>query len=308
VAFDPTGTLYFVELSGERVRTIGADGLVRTIAGTGRKGDGGDGGPAVRAEFNAMHSLAVTRNGDIYVADTLNHRVRKFDTRSGEITTIAGTGAKGLSGDDGPATRAEFNGIYCIALDEAEKALYLADLENRRIRVVNLKTGVVSTVAGNGTRGIPEDGSDARSAPLVDPRAVAVDGRGNVYILERSGHALRVVDPAGKIRTVAGTGAKGSSGDGGDARKATLNGPKHLCVDAQDNVVIADTENHRIRLYRPADGTIVNIAGSGAKGTAGLGGPPALAELNQPHGVTIGPGGVLYICDSSNHRILKIVP
>jgi hypothetical protein len=137
---------------------------------------------------------------------------------------------------------------------------------------------------------------------------VAVDARGNVYILERSGHTLRVVDRAGKIHTVAGTGTKGASGDGGAARKATLNGPKHLCVDPQGNVVIADTENHRIRLYRPGDGTIVNVAGSDTKGTAGLGGPPAAAELNQPHGVTIGPGGILYICDSSNHRILKIVP
>jgi DNA-binding beta-propeller fold protein YncE len=308
VAFDPAGTLYFVELSGERVRTIGPDGLVRTIAGSGRKGNGGDGGPAAGAEFNAMHSLAITKNGDIYVADTLNHRVRKIDARSGKITTIAGTGAKGFSGDGGPATRAEFNGVYCIALDEGERALYLADLENRRIRVIDLKTGVVSTVAGNGAKGVPDDGSDARSAPLVDPRAVAVDARGNVYILERSGHALRVVDRAGKIRTVAGTGTKGASGDGGDARKATLNGPKHLCVDAQGNVMIADTENHRIRLYRPADGTIMNVAGSGTKGTAGLGGPPGAAELNQPHGVTIGPGGVLLICDSSNHRILKIVP
>jgi sugar lactone lactonase YvrE len=308
LAFDPAGTLYFVELSGQRVRTIGPDGLVRTIAGTGRKGEGGDGGPAAKAEFNAMHSLAITKTGDIYVADTLNNRVRRIDPRTGQITTIAGTGRRGFAGDGGPATQAEFNGIYCIALDEAEESLYLADLENRRIRVVNLKSGVVSTVAGNGTRGVPQDGSDARSAPLVDPRAVAVDGRGNVYILERSGHALRVVDRTGKIRTVAGTGAKGSSGDGGDARKATLNGPKHLCVDPQGNVLIADTENHRIRLYRPADGMIINVAGNGNKGTAGLGGPPGSAELNQPHGVTIGPGGVLYVCDSSNHRILKIVP
>jgi hypothetical protein len=107
---------------------------------------------------------------------------------------------------------------------------------------------------------------------------------------------------------VAGTGAKGSSGDGGAALKATLNGPKHLCLDPQGNIVIADTENHRIRLYRPADGTIVNLAGNGRRGTAGLGGPPGEAELFQPHGVTIGPGGVLYISDSGNHRILKVVP
>ena len=308
VAFDPAGRLYFVELAGQRVRTIDPDGLVRTLAGSGRKGEGGDGGPAAKAEFNAMHSLAVAKNGDIYVADTLNNRIRKLDGRTGQISGLAGTGRKGFAGDGGPAAQAEFNGIYCIALDEGEAVLYLADLENRRIRAVDLKTGVVSTIAGNGSKGVPEDGAEARSAPLVDPRAVAVDGRGNVYILERSGHALRVVDRSGKIRTVAGTGEKGSSGDGGDARKATLNGPKHLCVDPQGNVVIADTENHRIRMYRPADATIVNVAGSGRKGTAGLGGPPAEAELNQPHGVTIGPGNVLYICDSSNNRILKIVP
>jgi len=137
---------------------------------------------------------------------------------------------------------------------------------------------------------------------------VVVDGRGNLYILERGGHALRVVDRAGKIRTVAGTGKPGDSGDGGDARQALLNGPKHLCVDARGNVLIADTENHRIRVYRPEDGTIQSVAGTGRKGTKGLGGPPGAADLNQPHGVTVGPGGILYIADSSNNRILKIVP
>ncbi len=182
----------------------------------------------------------------------------------------------------------------------------MADLENRRIRAVDLKTGLVSTIAGNGSKGVPEDGAEARSAPLVDPRAVAVDGRGNVYILERSAHALRVVDHSN--RTWAGSTGRGKvSGDGGDARKATLNGPKHLCVD-QGNVVIADTENHRIRMYRPADATIVSVAGSGRKGTAGLGGPPAEAELNQLYGVTIGPGAQLYICDSSNNRTSRSCP
>jgi sugar lactone lactonase YvrE len=308
VGFDTEGAMFLVELTGQRVRKVGTDHLLTTVAGTGRKGDSGDGGPAAKAEFNGMHSLAVARNGDIYLADTWNNRVRKIDVRSGLISNVAGTGRKGFSGDGGPATEADFGGIYCLALDEDGQALYLADLDNRRIRVVDLKTGRVATVAGDGRKGVPEDGADARSAPLVDPRAVAIDGRGNVYVLERSGNALRVVDRSGKIRTVAGTGAKGDSGDGGDARKATLNGPKHLCVDARGDVLIADTENHRVRVYHPSDGTIQEVAGTGRRGTAGLGGPPADAELNQPHGVTIGPAGVLYISDSSNDRVLKIVP
>lgn len=308
VDFDAAKMLYFVELNGHRVRKIGPDGIVTTIAGSGRKGDGGDDGPAAKAELNGPHSLAVTRDGDIYVADTWNNRVRKIDARSGRITSVAGTGKKGFSGDGGPAAHAEFGGIYCIALDETGRTLDLVDLDNRRVRRVDLATGIVTTIAGNGQKGVPQDGDDARSAPLVDPRAVALDGRGQLYILERSGHALRVVDRSGKIRTLVGDGKKGDSGDGGDARRARLSGPKHLCVDARGDVIIADTDNHRIRVYSPADGTIRTIAGTGRKGTKGLGGAPAETELNEPHGVTIGPDGILYISDSMNNRILKIVP
>jgi sugar lactone lactonase YvrE len=308
VGFDGQGTLYFAEMTGNRVRKIGPDGLVTTLAGSGQKGNGGDGGPAARAELNGPHHLVVSRNGDIYVADTWNNRVRKIDARTARIINVAGTGHNGFSGDGGPATQAEFGGIYCLALDGDAQALFLADLDNRRIRRVDLKSGIVTTVAGNGKKGVPADGADAITAPLVDPRAVAIDGRGNLYILERSGNALRVVDRAGKIRTVAGDGRQGDSGDGGDARHARLNGPKHLCTDDRGNVLIADTENHRIRVYRPEDGTIRTLAGTGKKGTNGLGGPPADAELSQPHGVTIGPGGIVYIADSSNDRILKIVP
>jgi len=308
VGFAPDGTIIFVEMLGERVRQIDKQGHIHTVAGTGKKGSGGDGGPATKAEFNGMHSLAVMRNGDILVSDTWNNRVRKIDARTGVITTIAGTGKKGFSGDGGPATQAEFGGIYCIALDETNQALYLADLDNRRIRVVDLKTGIVTTLAGNGHKGVPEDGADARNAPMVDPRAVATDGKGNVYILDRGGNALRVVDRAGKIRTLVGTGAKGATGDGGPGRQATLNGPKHLCVAPNGDVIIADTENHLIRRYRPSDGTIQRVAGTGRKGTAGVGQSPDTAEFNQPHGVTLAPDGVLFVSDSSNHRILKFVP
>jgi sugar lactone lactonase YvrE len=308
VAFDRKGTLFFVEMTGHRLRKIGQDGLVSTVAGSGHIGSGGEGGPAAQAELNGPHSLIVDKNDDIFVADTWNNRIRKIDPRTGVITNVAGTGRKGFSGDGGPAIEADFGGIYCLALDDANQSLAVADLDNRRVRQIDLKTGIVSTVAGNGKKGVPADGDVAKAAPLVDPRAAALDGRGNLYILERSGHALRVVDRSGKIRTLAGTGQAGDSGDGGDARRARLNGSKHLCVSPQGSVYIADTENHRIRIYRPEQGSIETVVGTGRKGTAGVGGPAREAELSQPHGVTIGPGGFLYIADSSNNRILRMEP
>jgi DNA-binding beta-propeller fold protein YncE len=306
VAFDRSGTIYFVEIDGNKARKIDSHGIVTTIVGTGEAADGGDGGPGTQARLNHPHSLVLAPGGNLYIADTLNSRVRCLNLKSGIITTVAGTGAKGYGGDGGPGTAAQFDGIYSVALDHSAQNLYLADLENRRIRVLHLKSGIVETVAGNGERGVPKDGADARASPLVDPRAVAVDSQGLVYVLERSGNALRVVDRQGKIRTVVGTGQRGLSGDGGDARLATMDGPKHLCIDADDNVIIADTENHVIRKYLPREGKIVRVAGTGHKGTTGLDGPPEQVELNQPHGVFFDPRGRLYITDSSNDRILRI--
>jgi DNA-binding beta-propeller fold protein YncE len=308
VDFDRSGSLFFVEFTGQRVRKIDAAGILTTIAGTGEEGYAGEGEAATKAKFKSMHSLVIVPNGDIYLADTFNNCVRKIDARTGRISTFAGTGEKGFSGDDGPATKAKFSGVHCLALSPKREKLYVADLDNRRIRTVELRTGTVATMAGNGKRGVPEDGAEATKAPLVDPRAVAVDGEGRVYILERGGHTLRVVGADGKIRTVAGNGRKGFSGDGGPALKATFNGPKHLCIDGDGNVLIADTENHVIRKYLPREGKIVRVAGTGRKGDKGLGGPPLEAELSQPHGVQVRPDGIIYIADSSNNRILKIEP
>lgn len=305
VDFDRAGNLYFVEYSGQRVGKIDGKGILTTIAGTGEKGGDGDDGPARKARFNTLHGLAVAPSGDIYLADTENFRVRKIDAQTGVVTTVAGTGEKGFSGDDGPAVKARFGGIYSVALDPRGEQLYVTDLDNHRVRAVNLKTGVVVTAAGNGQRGVPEDGADAHTAPLFDPRAAIVDAAGNLFILERSGNALRVVDANGKIRTVAGTGKKGPADDG-DARQATLNDPKHLCIDRAGNVLIADSNNHMVRRYEPKTGKIVGVAGTGQRGSAGLGGPPLKAELNQPHGVYVHPTGAVYIADSSNQRILKI--
>lgn len=306
VDFDKAGNLYIVELSGQRVLKVDGKGILTRLGGTGEKGDAGDAGPALKAQFNGMHSLAVTPAGELLLADTWNNRIRKLDPTTGILHPFAGTGQKGFGGDGGPALQAQFGGIYCAALDPRGEKLYLADLDNRRIRVVDVVSGKVDTVAGNGQRGVPEDGAVARSAPLVDPRAVAADDKGNVYVLERGGHALRVVDAQGKIRTVVGTGKAGATGDGGDARKASLNGPKHLCLDRDGSVLIADTENHLIRRYLPVENKIVRVAGTGKKGSAGVGGPPAQAEFSQPHGVHVHASGVLYIVDSGNNRVLKI--
>jgi sugar lactone lactonase YvrE len=193
-----------------------------------------------------------------------------------------------------------------VAFDPKGQALFLADLENRRVRAVDLRSGTVSLIAGNGKSAVPVDGSLARESPLVDPRAVAADAEGNVWILERGGHALRVVDKSGKVFTVAGTGKPGSAGDGGPAQVAQLNGPKHLCIDGRGDVIIADTENHLIRKYLVKEKRIVRVAGTGAKGSSGVGQDPLAVELNQPHGVCWHSARGLYVVDTGNDRVLLI--
>ena len=306
VDFDSQGNLWFVELQGHRIGRIAA-GELTIPAGTGMKGYSGDGGPGAAATFNGMHNLAIGPAGEVYVSDTWNQTVRKFDPQSGQVTTVAGTGEKGFSGDGGPATQAKFGGIYCVSFDTPRDRLVLTDLDNKRIRTVDLKSGVVHTVAGNGKGGVPADRAVATAAPLVDPRAAIADKEGRIYVLERGGHALRVVELDGTIRTIVGTGRKGNTGDNGPALSATMRGPKHLCLDQDGSVLIADTDNHVIRRYDLQTKQITRIAGTGRVGTAGLSGPPDQLEMNQPHGVYVHQSGDLYIADSHNHRILKIV-
>lgn len=291
---------------GERLRAV-KDGKLVTLAGAlGAKGSAGDGGPGAGATFNGMHALAVGADGRAYLADTWNNRVRAFDPKTGTVSAFAGTGAKGFAGDGGPARDAKFAGVFCVAFDPAKKNLYVTDLENRRVRKIDTATGTVTTVAGNGQRGVPEDGAPATEQPLIDPRAHAVDGDGNLWILERGGHALRVVDAKGKIRTVAGTGKPGAGR--GKALEAAMNGPKHLCVDRDGSVLIADTENHRVVRFDPKGGTLSPVAGTGKKGDALGGGDPLKAEFSQPHGVIVHPTtGDVYISDANNGRVLKLV-
>jgi hypothetical protein len=307
VARDGAGNLYVAEMSGNRVRRIDASGVITTVAGTGEKADGGDDGPATAARFNGPHHLVVPPGSAlVYIADTFNNRVRVLEPGSGVVRPLAGTGEKAFGGEGGPAKTAQFSGVFCLDVDAGGKQLYVADLGNRRVRRVDLATGVVTTVAGNGEKGVPVDGAPALQSPLMDPRAVAVDAQGNLYILERNGHALRVVDPAGRIRTVAGNGQKGSGGDGGDARAAQMNGPKHLTVDRDGSVLIVDTENHSIRRYDPRDGRLTRFIGAGTAGSAGVGGPALAVQLARPHGVYVDRDGSLLVSDSDNHRILRV--
>lgn len=296
VAFDRNGDWYICEYKGEKITRLDSKGGASAFAGSGTASYSGDGGPASQATLRDPHGIVIGPNRQMYVADTLNHRVREIDLKSKTITTIAGTGESGYSGDGGPAVKASFNGVFAIALSGAGDKLYIADLNNRRIRVVDLKSGIVTTVAGNGKEGVPAEGAAAVDSPLVDPRAVAADSRGNVYILERRGNALRVVDRQGKIRTLIKPGDI----------TPDLNGPKHLCVDLKDNVIIADAENHLVRKYTPADGKTVVIAGTGQKGDRLIPGDALQTQLNRPHGVSVHPSGDLYVADSYNHRILKI--
>lgn len=299
VAFDSNNNLLIVEMvSGNRLLKIDATGRLTHLAGQNAPGDAGDGGPALSAQFNGPHSLVVLPNDDVILGDTWNGRLRRINAKTGVLTTEPGFVT--------PKEKVRSAGPFCIALNPAGTEVIISDLN--RVHALELKTGRLRLIAGNGTKGVPADGAVATEAPLVDPRAAVVDRKGNVYILERNGHALRVVDPAGRIRTVVNaSGRKGGDGDGGDALAATMSGPKHLCIDHDDNVIIADAENHLVRKYIPATGKIVRVAGTGKPGTAGLGGTPEQCELNRPHGVTVARDGTLYITDSYNNRILKIV-
>ena len=290
VDFDAKGNMFIAELGGGRVLRLSPDNILTTIAGDGSKSYKGDGGPAKAGTFNGMHNVAVTPQGEAFISDSWNFCVRKIDSK-GIISTVVGTGKRGYGGDGGPLRKAAFTYTMCITMNAAHDKIYIADIQNRRIRVADLKANKVTTIAGNGKRGVPKDGAVATEAPLVDPRAVAPDSKGNVYVLERGGHALRVVRPNGKIFTVAGTGKKGRRD--GLGKQATLGAPKHICVDDKDNVYIADEANDRIRKFDPRTGMVSTVLGHGK------------VKLGYPHGVTW-EKGKLYVVDTGHNRILRI--
>ncbi|MGE0222652.1 MAG: hypothetical protein AB7S57_05280 [Acetobacteraceae bacterium] len=305
-AFDADGNLIFSDTFNHVIRRVDArDGSISTIAGTGERGFAGDGGPATRAQLNEPYGVVVDRNGTVFFADRLNRRVRKVDA-NGIITTLAGDGSGKYSGDGGPAATAGLAEPNGLALDSAHARLFIADVADHRVRVVDLGSGTIGTFAGTGEGRHDGDGGPATAAGIFGARAVALAPDGSLYVMERQGSSIRRIRD-GIIETVAGTGARGYAGDGHDARHAVFNAPKEMAVDAAGNIFVVDTENHAIRLIA-ADSWIVNtIAGNGVAGPGGDGGPAIAAGLARPHGVTIGPDGAAYVGDSENHRIRKLV-
>jgi sugar lactone lactonase YvrE len=321
VAFDAAGGLYAVEYTrGDRLFRIAdpaaAAPQVEFVAGVFRSSADKTAGPPSAAEaagadalglaarFNGLHDVAIAADGTVYVADTFNHRVCGFDPATGRVRVIAGTGAAGFSGDGGPAAAATFNQAYCATLVPDGSALLIADIKNARLRRIDLGTGTVTTVAGNGTSGRPVDGAAALETPLAGPRAACMAVDGTIYLALREGNAL-VEIKEGVVRTVVNSaGTKGYGGDGGPAREARLAGPKYVALDAAGRVLVADTENHCIRRYDPVAGTIETVAGTPPRAGATIGADLRSTQLKRPHGCRLDPAGRLVIADSDNDRII----
>ncbi|MGA9670615.1 MAG: chitobiase/beta-hexosaminidase C-terminal domain-containing protein [Terracidiphilus sp.] len=301
-AVDRSGDIYFCDTNNQIVRKVTPDGIIHTIAGNGSIGYSGDGGAATSAQLNNPQGIAVDDFGNIYIADFSNYVIRKVDS-NGIITTVAGNGTQGISADGGPATSAELANPLGVAVDRSGN-LYIADIGSYRIRQVT-SDGIINTVAGSGLTGYTGDGGAAISAELNQPSAVAVDNLGNLYIADTANNAVRKVTPAGTISTVAGTGTKGYSGDGGPAISAQLYRPSGLAVDASGNLYVLDYENLVIREV-DLTGNIKTVAGNGSSGYSGDGGLATSAELDNPGGIALDSFNNLYIADSGNVVIRRV--
>jgi trimeric autotransporter adhesin len=298
VAVDSAGNLYIAD-SSQRIRKVTPAGVITTVAGNGTAGFSGDGGTAAAALLNYPADVAVDTANNLYIADSLNARIRRVDA-SGVIRTIAGGGTSETAGDGGPATAARLNFPVSVGLDSAGN-LYVA--ESNRLRKITA-SGIISTVAGNGTEGFSGDGGPAAAANLNYPSDSAVDSEGSIYIADRQNNRIRKVTPAGMISTVAGSGEAGYSGDGGPATTANLYHPSSVAIDSEGNLYVADTDNNRIRKVTAA-GVINTVAGNGWSGFGGDYGPATEAQIQRPTGVTVDFAGNLYVTAESE-RIRKV--
>lgn len=304
MASSPDG-FCFCDLDNQRIRRLDLrTGRTTTIAGTGEKGHSGDGGPATAATLNMPHEVAFDARGHLYIAERDSHVVRKVEAGTATISTVAGTGVAGFSGDGGSAAQAQLRQPHAIAID-GRNGLLICDIGNQRIRRLDLTTGVIDTFAGTGVAQPTPDGAPRQGTPLRGPRTFAFAPDGTLFLALREGNAILRLDPASDTwHRIAGAGPQGYSGDGGPARDATLGGPKGLAYDARQRALfIADTENHVIRKVDLTTGIITTVLGTGQRGD----GPettPLECKLARPHGLWVDPAsGALYVTDSEAHRI-----
>jgi len=308
VTVDALGNLYIADMGNDCIRKVDREGVITTVAGNGIKGFNREGGIATSVQLNTPWAVTADATGNLYIADTLNHRIRKVDT-DGILRTVAGSGPVGqnnggYSGDGGLATQARLNYPSDIAVD-AEGNLYIADMFNLCIRKVDTN-GLITTIAGNGTSGFSGDGGAATDAMISQIRGIDVDIAGNIYMTDYYNHRIRKIDIGGIITTVAGNGTVGYSGDGGAATQARLYYPHDVAVDAEGNLYISDIVNRRIRKV-DTSGIITTIAGNGTAGYSGDGGAATKASIN-PASVAVDPLGNLYIAVNANHCIRKVAP
>lgn len=299
----PGGALFVCDMGNHRIRKIDANGIITTVAGSGAKGWSGDGGPALQAALNEPYEVRFDRAGTMYFVEMRNNVIRRVDAKSGLISTIAGQGKPGFVGDGGPATNALFNQPHSIQF--VGEDLWVCDIGNNRIRKIDLKTGLISTVGGTGEKAPTHENEALLGNPLNGPRAIDV-ANGALWLALGEGNAIYKVDLATqRIHRVAGNGKQGFTGNDGPALEATLSGPKGIGAAPNGWVIWTDTESHTIRYLDPAKGTVHLLAGTGQRGD-GPDGPALACQLSRPHGIYIHTDGAIYIGDSENHRIRKI--
>ena len=304
IVFDAAGNLYLAEAANHVIRKVDATGQITTVAGSGIQGFSGDNGPATAAQLDSPQGLALDTAGNLYLADTHNHRIRKLNLATGTLITIAGS-TPGFFGDNAAATAAQLNLPTALALD-AGNNLYFADTGNHRIRRIDAATGVISTAAGDGTQGFSGDSGPATSAAIDSPTGLAIHAN-ILYLADTHNHRIRFVNlTTGTISTLAGTGTLGFSGDTALAAAAVLALPHGLTVDSSGDLYIADTENHRIRRVDSATGQITTVAGTGVQGFSGDNGPATSASLDSPRAASFSPRALLTLADSGNRRIRQL--
>ena len=307
IIIGPDGGLYFCDVNNQRVRRYDfKTRTTRIIAGDGQRAYQGDGGPATSGSLNMPHEIVFDARGHMYIAERDSHVVRKVDGKTGVISTLAGTGVAGFSGDSGPAAKAQLRQPHSIYIGPGEQ-LMICDIGNHRIRAVDLRTGTIDTIGGTGERLPTPDGAPLKGTPLNGPRTMVIDRDGTIYLALREGNALYRIDP--KTRTLhhlAGTGEQGWSGDGGPARAAKLSGPKGLALSGR-NLYEADTESHTIRRVNLETGVITTVLGNGVRGD-GPEDDPLQCKMARPHGLFAAPDGTLYVTDSEAHRIRVLRP